>query len=296
MKIEVAAIPLIMLLAISLAPSEAIPIKARVPIYVPANLPVTGTVCLPSALAAGLKAKLYVDNVFVDEGAADEVGCYKVTIKPLTPGKHELYAEIYKGGIKVAEISAEVIAIKGMITVRPDPLATLKRGETKRVSLFIENRSPVNMSNVRIEIEAPFPIYAERMTRVRNFVVRGSIGDLRVNETKEIRMELAIPSNFRPGTYTLRINMTYVVGESTYSAPLGVSVIVSQEGVEAPRTQQTTPQATSAAPTVTSQVESTTLPESEVQEEQMPAWLFLLIAFIGALVVGLVLWMVTRSS
>ncbi|GEM_PF-1489011 len=295
MRIGVAAISLIVLLTISLASLDAAPIKARVPIYVPANLPVTGTVCLPSALAAGLKAKLYVDDAFVDEGSADEVGCYKVTIKPLTPGRHELYAEIYKGSIKIAEISAEVIAIEGMITVRPDPLATLRRGETKKVSLFIENKSPVNMSNVRVEIEAPFPIYAERMTRVRNFVVRGSIGDLRVNETREIRMELAIPSNFRPGTYTLKINMTYVVGESTYSAPLGVSVIVSQEGAEVPRTQQATSQTTSPASTVTFQDRSTTSPEFEVQEEPTPAWLFLLIAFVGALVVGLVLWMVTRS-
>ncbi|MDK2372851.1 MAG: hypothetical protein QI197_05680 [Candidatus Korarchaeota archaeon] len=292
MRIEAVPASLIMLLAISLAPMEAAPIKARVPIYVPANLPVTGTVCLPSALAAGLKAKLYVDNAFVEEGSADEVGCYKVTIGPLTLGRHELYAEIYKGSIKVAEISAEVIAIEGMITVRPDPLATLKRGETKEVSLFIENRSPVNMSNVRIEMEAPFPIYAEHMTRVRNFVVRGSIGDLRVNETKEIRMELAIPSNFRLGTHTLRINMTYVVGESTYSAPLEVSVVIAREGTEIPQAQQTTSQTISAAPTVT-QVKSTTSPESRVQEPT-PAWLFLLIAFVGALVVGLVLWMVTR--
>ncbi len=290
MRIEVAIIPLLVILTISLAPSEAAPIKARVPIYVPANLPVTGTVCLPSALAAGLKAKLYVDNTFVDEGAADEIGCYKVTIKPLTPGKHELYAEIYKGGIKVAEISAEVIAIEGMITVRPNPLATLKRGETKEVSLFIENRSPVNMSNVKVEIEAPFPIYAERMTRVRNFMVRGPIGDLEVNETKEIRMELAVPSNFRPGTYTLRINMTYVVGESTYSAPLDVSVIVSQE-VGAPTTK-TTSKAT-ITPITTSHTESSTVHED--RGESTPAWLFLLIAFIGALVIGLVLWMVTRS-
>ncbi len=292
MRIEAAAASLIMLLAISLAPMEAAPIKARVPIYVPANLPVTGTACLPSALAAGLKAKLYVDNAFVEEGSADEVGCYKVTIEPLTPGRHELYAEIYKGSIKVAEISAEVISIEGMITVRPDPLATLRRGETKEVSLFIENRSPVNMSNVRIEMEAPFPIYAEHMTRMRNFVVRGSIGDLRVNQTKEIGVELAIPSNFRPGTYALRINMTYVAGESTYSVPLEVSVIVTQEGAEVPQAQQTTSQTISAAPTVT-QVKSTTSPESGVQEPTL-AWLFLLIAFVGALVVGLVLWMVTR--
>lgn len=290
MRKEVATIPLIMLLALSLTSLGAVPIRANVPIYVPANLPVTGTVCLPSALAAGLKAKLYVDNAFVDEGAADEIGCYKVTIKPLTPGRHELYAEIYKGGIKVAEISAEVIAIKGMITVRPDPLATLKRGETREVSLFIENRSPVNMSNVRVEIEAPFPIYAERMTRVRNFAVRGSIGDLQVNGTKEIRMELAVPSNFRPGTYTLKINMTYEVGESTYSAPLSVSVIVSQEGGGTMTTRQ---QVTQATFTTTSSVESTTTPE--IRAESTPAWLFLLMAFVGALVVGLVLWMVTRS-
>ncbi len=293
MRKEVAIAPLIVLLAISLSSSEAIPIRARVPIYVPANLPVTGTVCLPSALAAGLKAKLYVDNAFVDEGTADEVGCYKVTIKPLTPGRHELYAEIYKGSVKIAEISAEVIAIKGMITVRPDPLATLKRGETREVSLFIENRSPVNMSNVRVEIEAPFPIYAERMTRVRNFAVRGTIGDLEVNGTKEVRMELAIPSNFRPGTYTIKVNMTYEVGESTYSAPLSVSVVISQEkeGVSTPTTPQRTTQATST-PT-TSNIESIT--ESETQVESAPAWLFLLIAIVGALVVGLVLWMVTRS-
>ena len=103
-------------------------------------------------------------------------------------------------------------------------------------------------------------------------------------------MELAVPSNFRLGTYTLKINMTYEVGESTYSAPLSVSVIVSQEGGGTMTTRQ---QATQATFTTTSSVESTTTPE--IRAEPMPAWLFLLMAFVGALVVGLVLWMVTRS-
>ncbi len=292
MRAEAAMALLMLVMVLPTSALLAAPIRAAVPIYVPANLPVTGTVCLPSALAAGLRAKLYVDNAFMDEGSANETGCYKVTIKPLTPGKHDLYAEIYKGSIKVAEISAEVIAIEGMIVLRPDPLATVERGETKGVSLFIENRSPVNMSNVRLEIEAPFPIYGERMTRVRNFVIRGSLGDLRVNETREIRLELAVPSGFRPGTYPIRVNMTYVVGESAYSAPMRVSVVVTgSTGSSIQNPHPTTPA------TSTGEVRREVRTKAVIGEETgVPVWAFLAMLIVGLVAVAYVLWMVSRRQ
>ena len=205
------------------------PIKIDVPIYVPAELPVSGIVCLTSPIARNLTAKLYVDGSFFQEGVADEMGCYKVMIKPLTPGAHKLHAEIFKDGDKVAEVEANVIAIKGMIVVKPQPLTEIMRGETKNVTLTLENRAPLNLSNVAIEIEAPFPIFGERMMRVRNFVIYGKIGDLPMNGSKDLKLTLAVPVDFRPGSHDLKINMTYEVASSRYSILLKDSVVVLNE-------------------------------------------------------------------
>lgn len=275
-------IPILLLLIVfSSISTGASPIRTEVPIYVPANLPVTGTVCLPSYMAVGLRAKLYVDDEFVDEGRSDEVGCYRITIKPLPPGKHELYSKIYKGETLVAEISIEVIAIEGMVEVKPKSI-TIKRGETGKVTLFLENRSPINMSHVGLQIDSPFPVFGEHMTRVRNFVIRGSLGNLLMNETKEIRLELAIPSEFKPGTYQLKLNMTYEVGGAIYSAPLSVSVIISSEKVPVTEAQGITP-----APSHTS---------SEISTTEFPTWMFLIIAFLGIIAVSSVLWLTSRPD
>jgi len=220
---------LIALLLIPVITLAAFPIRTQVPIYIPANLPVTGVACLPSPLASGLKAKLYVDNSFVEEGSANETGCYIVTIPPLTPGKHLLYAEIFKGNEKVAEITAEIIAITGMIVAKPDPLAVMKRGEKREVMLYIENRSPINLSDVKLDIEAPVPIFGYHMMRVRNFVISGKIGDLLVNSTKEVKVILAVPSTMRPGTYQVKLNLTYEIADSSYTVPLKLRLEVLEE-------------------------------------------------------------------
>ncbi|MCD6349105.1 MAG: hypothetical protein J7L91_05695 [Candidatus Korarchaeota archaeon] len=293
MRIRLEVLALMMLL-LPLVLTSGIPIKAQVPIYVPANLPVTGTVCLPSTLAAGLKAKLYVDGMFADEGAADEIGCYKVTIKPLPSGRHNLYAEVYEGSIKIAEITAEVIAIKGMIVAKPDPLAIFKRGEEKEVTLYLENRSPVNLSNVRVEIDAPFSIFAHHMMRVRDFVVSGSLGDLLVNETKELKLILAVPKNFRPGDYKLKINLTYEVASSSYTIPLEVGLVVSEE-VVSPSTQtgSISTSSTEAHESSTS-VEIGSVGMGTVPRETVPAWIFILLLILSAVVVAVVLFLVSR--
>ncbi len=277
MKINAAI--LLSLLVIPLTIVGGVPIKTNVPIYVPANLPVSGTVCIPSQLAIGLKAKLYVDKAFVEEGEVNESGCYKVTIKPLSPGKHNLHAEIYKGGLKVADIEAEVIAIKGMIIVRPNPLTVMKRGEKKEVSLYLENKSPINMSNVRAKIEAPFPIFAYHMMRARNFVVSGSLGDILVNETKEVRLILAVPKEFRPGSYNLKINLTYRVAGSEYSVPLETSIIVSNESVQREEASKELS-------------ESIAL----MRKSYVPSWLIVLLVMISIFVVAAVVYLVSRSQ
>ncbi len=274
---------LLALLILPLVMARGVPIRTNVPIYVPANLPVIGTVCIPSPLAIGLKAKLYVDKSFVEEGEVNKSGCYKVTIKPLGPGKHHLHAEIYKGDLKVADIEAEVIAIKGMITAKPNPLVTLKRGERKEVSLYLENRSPINMSDVRVEIEAPFSIFAYHMMRIRNFAVAGSIGDILVNETKEIRLILAAPKEFEPGTYDLRINVTYKVAGSEYSVPLRTSLIISNETTQGKET---------SGELHTSKSITSTL----VRKSYIPSWLVILLAIVSIIVVVAVIYLVSKSS
>ncbi len=222
-------VAIMLLLLIPILQPLAAPIKIDVPIYVPAELPVSGIVCLTSPIARNLTAKLYVDGSFFQEGVADEMGCYKVMIKPLSPGAHKLHAEIFKDGDKVAEIEANVIAIRGMIIVKPQPLTEIMRGETKNVTLTIENRAPLNLSNVAIEIEAPFSIFGERMMRVRNFVIYGKIGDLPMNGSKDLKLILAVPVYFRPGSHDLKINMTYEVASSRYSILLKNSVVVLNE-------------------------------------------------------------------
>lgn len=276
---EVASSLLLSMIVLPIILTGASPIRAEVPIYVPANLPVTGTVCLPSYLAVGLKAKLYVDNKFVDEGKSDDVGCYRVTIKPLQPGSHKLFAEIYKGDTLVAEISAEVIAIEGMVKVEPRSI-TMRRGESKKVTLSLENRSPINMSHIELLIESPFSIFGEHMTRVRNFAIKGLIGNLLVNETKKIRLELAVPSNFRPGTYKLKLNMTYEVGGARYSAPLEIPITVLSE--RAPEETQETIQI------------SHPVTSSETSRGRSTDWIFL-IAIISIIVV-VILWLKRRSD
>lgn len=228
MLIRKSLVPLILLLP-SLIPALGAPVKVDVPIYVPADLPVSGTICLTSTIATDLKAKLYVDGKFFQEGTADEMGCYRVTINPLTPGSHLLHAEVFRGDEKVAEIEARVIAIKGMLLVGPQPLTQVRRGERKNATLIIENRAPLNLSNVALEIEAPFPIFAEGMMRVRNFAVRGRIGDLLTNGSKSVRLILAVPREFRPGSYDIKVNMTYEVASSKYSVLLKTSVVVLNE-------------------------------------------------------------------
>ncbi|MEM0017575.1 MAG: hypothetical protein QXU23_00570 [Candidatus Korarchaeum sp.] len=217
---------LLTLLALPTVSLSSLPIKVDVPIYVPADFPVSGTVCLTSQIASNLRAKLYVDGSFFQEGVADETGCYRVTINPLTPGAHLLHAEIFRGDEKVAEVEAKVIAIRGMLLVRPQPLTEIRRGERKEATLFIENRAPLNLSNVALEIEAPFPIFGERMMRVRNFAVYGKVGDLLMNGSKSVKLILAVPTEFKPGNYDLRINMTYEVASSRYSVLLKTNVIV----------------------------------------------------------------------
>ncbi|MCS7103223.1 MAG: hypothetical protein NZ992_05005 [Candidatus Korarchaeum sp.] len=217
------------LLTLPIAQLSCVPIKIDVPIYVPAGFPVSGTVCLTSQIASNLKAKLYVDGSFFQEGVADEMGCYKVTINPLTPGSHLLHAEIFRGGEKVAEIEAKVIAIKGMLLVGPQPLTEIRRGERKEAILTIENKAPLNLSNVALEIEAPFSIFAERMMRVRDFAVYGRIGDLPMNGSKSVKLVLAVPREFRPGNYDLKINMSYEIASSKYSVLLKNNVIVLNE-------------------------------------------------------------------
>jgi hypothetical protein len=228
MKMRPSVAVLLLILFPILQPLAA-PIKIDVPIYVPAELPVSGSVCLTSPIARNLTAKLYVDGSFFQEGVADEMGCYKVTIRPLSPGAHKLHAEIFKDGDKVAEIEANVIAIRGMIIVKPQPLAEIMRGETKNVTLTIENRAPLNLSNVALEIEAPFSIFGERMMRVREFAIYGKIGDLPMNGSKDLKLILAVPVNFRPGSYDLKINMTYEIASSKYSILLKDNVVVLNE-------------------------------------------------------------------
>ncbi len=281
MEMKINVVALIALLVVPLMAAGGAPIKASVPIYVPANLPVSGAVCIPSSLAIGLKARLYVDKTFVEEGEINESGCYRVTIKPLKPGKHDLHAEIYKGGLKVAEIEAEVIAIKGMILVKPDPLATLKRGERKEVSLYLENRSPINMSRVKVEIEAPFSIFAYHMTRVRNFAVAGYIGNLLVNESKEIRLIFAVPREFSPGRYNINVNVTYKVAGSEYSVPLKTSLIVSNETIQLK---------------VTPKEVQTNESEGIARGNMASPWLVILLAIVGFIVVAAVMYLVSKSS
>ncbi len=280
-NMKINAVILIILLIAPLMVAEGSPIKASVPIYVPANLPVSGTVCIPSSLAIGLKARLYVDKTFVEEGEINESGCYKVIIKPLKPGKHDLHAEIYKGSLKVAEIEAEVIAIRGMILVKPDPLATLKRGERKVVSLYLENRSPINMSRVKVEIEAPFSIFAYHMTRVRNFAVAGYVGDLLVNESKEIKLIFAVPRELSPGRYNINVNVAYKVAGSEYSVPLKTSLIVSNETIQ---------------PKVAPKEVQTSESEGVVRENIVSPWLIALLAIIGFIVVAAIIYLVSKSS
>ncbi len=217
---------LLSILTLPLLMTLCVPVKVEVPIYVPADFPVSGTVCLTSQMASNLRAKLYVDGSFFQEGVADEMGCYRVTINPLTPGSHLLHAEIFRGDEKVAEIEARVIAIRGMLLVKPQPLTEIRRGERKEVTMVIENRAPLNLSNVVLEIEAPFSIFGERMMRVRDFAIYGKIGELPMNGSKSVKLILAVPREFRPGSYDLKVNMTYEVASSKYSVLLKTNVVV----------------------------------------------------------------------
>lgn len=227
MRMRIAYATLLLgLLAAPLSAATCVPVRVDVPIYVPADFPVSGTVCLTSQIASNLRAKLYVDGSFFQEGTADEMGCYRVTINPLTPGAHLLRAEIFRGDEKVAEVEAKVIAIRGMLLVKPQPLAEVMRGERKEATLIIENRAPLNLSNVALEIEAPFPIFAERMMRVRDFAVYGRVGDLPMNGSKGVKLILAVPRESRPGSHDIKVNMTYEVASSKYSVLLKVNVIV----------------------------------------------------------------------
>lgn len=223
------ALVLAMLLAFPVLAASCTPVKIDVPIYVPADFPVSGTVCLTSQMASNLKARLYVDGSFFQEGTADEMGCYRILIRPLTAGSHVLYAEIFRGDEKVAEIEAKVIAIKGMLLVKPQPLTEIRRGERKEAIMVIENRAPLNLTNVFLEVEAPFPIFGERMIRVRDFVIYGRIGDLPMNGSKSLKLILAVPREFRPGSHDLKVNLTYEVASQKYSVLLRTNVIVLNE-------------------------------------------------------------------
>ena len=160
-----------------------------------------------------------------------------MTIKPLSPGRHELRAEVFASDVKVVEITAEVIAIEGMLLLRPDPLGEVELGTESEVRFYLENRSPVNLTDVWVEVEAPFPIYGHGMSRVtvrpNQFVIRGRIGDVAANSSKQIVLLVKVSKRFKPGEYWLNFDVRYRVGESVYEVPLaGRIVLKPSEGSE----------------------------------------------------------------
>ncbi len=223
----------------------ASPIKANVPIFVPADVPVSGWVCLPNEMAAGLKAKLYVDGDYLTEGEANETGCYRVTLPPLSPGKHDLFTEIYKGPLEVATISAEVTAIPNMIYVGPNPLTEIPLGSRVNATLILMNKSPIDLEDVIVEIESPVPAFGVGMTR-RDNVLKGSFGNVPVNSTLKIPLTLAVPRTFSLRTGELNIKIIYKIGDFTYEIKKVVTFTVTKGGTAQIEAKLTTSQPTTS--------------------------------------------------
>ncbi len=240
------ATSLLVVLHLNTLALSASPIKVNVPIFVPADVPVSGWVCLPNEMAAGLKAKLYVDGEYITEGEANETGCYRVTIPPLTPGKHDLFTEIYKGPLEVATISAEVTAIPNMIYVGPNPLAEVPLGSRVNATLVLMNKSPIDLEDVIVEIESPVPTFGVGMTR-RDNVLKGSFGDVPVNNTLKIPLTLAVPKTFSLRTGELHIKIIYKMVDFTYEIKKVVTFTVAKGRAKQAEVKPTTSQHTTSA-------------------------------------------------
>ncbi len=280
---------LIILLLLIPAHSLASPIEVNVPIFVPADIPVSGWVCLPNEIASGLKAKLYVDGEFVEEGDANQTGCYRVTLPPLPPGKHNLFAEIYKGPVKVTTISVEVTALPNMIYIGPDPLAEMTAGERINTTLIIKNRSPVNLQDIVLEITSPVPMFGQRMTR-RDNVLRGKLGDLPSNGTLNVPLTIAVPKTFYLKTGTVNVKIYYRIGDFTYGVEKEVTFKVKPSPTKATQITRAARTTSSTEASTTTQAKVRTTPEISQGSENL--WLIIpIITILLILIAAFVLLM-----